>query len=415
MGEKKAVLIGINYPGTKAELKGCINDVKRMHQCLTERYGFDERDITILIDTDPSYTKPTGKNIRRALQNLVRSARPGDILFVHYSGHGTRLPAESGEPDDTGYDECIVPCDMNLITDDDFKELVCQVPDGCRLTMISDSCHSGGLISDTKEQIGESTKANQDDESSSSHFSLTGFMKNHVKNKVRDSLESRGIHVPHHFSRDDEPDYEVVEDDHEERDYVKSRSLPLSSLIDILKQQTGKEDIDVGKIRPTLFDVFGEDASPKVKKFMKVLLEKLKGKGEEGGLMAVVGSLALQFMKQKLDENDEDYAKPALETKVESREEVFAGARKSRLPRNGTLLSGCQTDQTSADASPGGNTREAYGAFSNAIQTVLAETDGEVTNEKLVLTARKLLKKQGFTQRPGLYCSDKYVDAPFIC
>lgn len=113
---KKAVLIGINYPGTKAELKGCINDVNRMHECLIQRFGFEEEDITILIDTDRRCTQPTGKNIRRALQNLVRSAEPGDFLFVHYSGHGTRLPAETGEFDDTGFDECIVPSDMNLIT-----------------------------------------------------------------------------------------------------------------------------------------------------------------------------------------------------------------------------------------------------------------------------------------------------------
>lgn len=113
---KKAVLIGCNYKGTKAELKGCINDVKRMHRCLIDRYGFSNDDISILIDTDNSYTPPTGKNIRRALSNLVQSASSGDILFVHYSGHGTRLPAETGEDDDTGYDECIVPTDMNLIT-----------------------------------------------------------------------------------------------------------------------------------------------------------------------------------------------------------------------------------------------------------------------------------------------------------
>ena len=113
---KKAVLIGINYPGTKAELKGCINDVRRMQRCLIDRYGFSEDDITVLIDTDESYTEPTGKNIRSALTRLVRSAKPGDILFVHYSGHGTRLPAETGEDDDTGFDECIVPSDMNLIT-----------------------------------------------------------------------------------------------------------------------------------------------------------------------------------------------------------------------------------------------------------------------------------------------------------
>ncbi|CAO2826270.1 unnamed protein product [Amaranthus hypochondriacus] len=54
--------------------------------------------------------------IRRALQDLVRSARPDDFLFVHYSGRGTRLPAETGEHDDTGFDECIIPSDMNLIT-----------------------------------------------------------------------------------------------------------------------------------------------------------------------------------------------------------------------------------------------------------------------------------------------------------
>lgn len=113
---KKALLIGCNYPGTKAELRGCINDVWKMHKCLINRFNFLEEDIIVLIDTDPSYTQPTGKNIRSALSRLIRFTKPGDVLFVHYSGHGTRLPAETGEKDDTGYDECIVPTDMNLIT-----------------------------------------------------------------------------------------------------------------------------------------------------------------------------------------------------------------------------------------------------------------------------------------------------------
>jgi len=113
---KKALLIGCNYPGTKAELKGCINDVNRMHRCLLDRFGFHESDITVLVDTDPSGPQPTGANVRGTIKNLIRSSQPGDYLFIHYSGHGTRLPAETGEDDDTGYDECIVPCDMNLIT-----------------------------------------------------------------------------------------------------------------------------------------------------------------------------------------------------------------------------------------------------------------------------------------------------------
>ena len=312
---------------------------------------------------------------------------------------------------------CLMP--MSLCADEDFKDLVCQVPEGCRITIVSDSCHSGGLISGAKEQIGESTQSNSNEgNTGSSQFSFSGFLKNAVRDTVSDAIESRGIHLPHHQTRNHEPNYRVIEDDSYEgdRDYVQSRSLPLSTLIDMLKEKTGKDDIDVGKIRPTLFDVFGEDASPKVKKFMKVILDKLHGgEGGTGDLLAAVGGLAMEFFKQKLDEKDEDYAKPAADIEVQSKEEVYAGATKRSLPRHGILLSGCQTHQTSADASPAGNADEAYGAFSNAIQTILEESNGEISNQEIVSNARKLLKRQGFTQQPGLYCCDDYVDAPFVC
>lgn len=413
---KKAVLIGCNYKGTKAELKGCINDVQRMHRCLIERYGFSDEDINVLIDTDDSYTQPTGRNVRRALSDLIRSGRPGDILFVHYSGHGTRLPAETGEDDDTGYDECIVPTDMNLITDDDFRELVDKVPHGCQITVVSDSCHSGGLIEDAEEQIGESTKRAEEE----GHGSGFGFKK-FLHRQVDDALESRGIHLPSglrpHRRQQEDVDEREVDPGFGDRGYVKSRSLPVSTLIDILKQKTGKDDIDVGKLRPTLFDVFGEDASPKVKKFMKVILNKLQSSngGGGGGFMGMVGSLAQEFLKQKLDD-DEGYAKPAMQTEVGSKEEVYAGvSNKKALPDRSILISGCQTNQTSADASPSGNAAEAYGALSNAIQAIIKETDGSVTNHELVSKAREMLKKQGFTQRPGLYCSDHHAEATFVC
>jgi uncharacterized caspase-like protein len=112
---KRALLVGINYPGTKAELQGCVNDVWNMHRALVGNFGFSEDNIRVLIDTDDRYLQPTGANIRRALTDLISGARPGDILFFHYSGHGTRVPADADENDETGYDECIVPCDMNLI------------------------------------------------------------------------------------------------------------------------------------------------------------------------------------------------------------------------------------------------------------------------------------------------------------
>ncbi|WCJ28600.1 metacaspase 4 [Euphorbia peplus] len=416
---KKAVLIGCNYPGTKAELKGCVNDVRRMYKCLIDQFGFEKDDINVLIDTDDSYTQPTGKNIRKALANLLRSAEPGDFLFVHYSGHGTRLPAETGEDDDTGYDECVVPCDMNLITDDDFREFVDKVPRGCRLTIVSDSCHSGGLIDEAKEQIGESTKRDDEEESSDSGF---GF-KNFLHQKVQDAFESRGVHVPsglrhRHHGEEEDSDKKVIEEDNGEFSHVKNKSLPLSTFIEMLKQKTGKDDIDVGKIRPTLFDAFGDDSSPKVKKFMKVLLNKLQsddGSGGGGGFLGMVGGLAQEFLKHKLEQNDESYVKPAMDTKVDKKQDVYAGASNRSLPDGGILISGCQTDQTSADATPAGNAAAAYGALSNAIQTLIAESDGKISNKELVLGARRLLKKQGFTQRPGLYCCDDHVQASFVC
>lgn len=293
-----------------------------------------------------------------------------------------------------------------------------QVPPGCEITVVSDSCHSGGLIDEAKEQIGESTRRDEEEESGSG-FSFKSFLHK----KVENAFESRGIHIPsglrhHRHSGDEDVEGSEVEADYGEGGYRKNKSLPLSTLIEILKQKTGKDDIDVGKIRPTLFDMFGEDATPKVKKFMKVLLNKLKqGDGESGGggFLGMVGSLAQEFLKHKLEEGDTSYTKPALEAEVGSKKDVYAGGSKRSLPDGGILVSGCQTDQTSADASPPGKASEAYGALSNAIQTIIAESDGAVSNRELVLYARQMLKKQGFTQQPGLYCHDHHVDKPFIC
>ncbi|KAJ1400502.1 Caspase domain [Sesbania bispinosa] len=409
---KKAVLIGCNYPGTKAELRGCINDVWRMHNCLIHRYGFLEEDIIILIDTNNSFTQPTGKNIRSAMSTLVQSAKPGDVLFVHYSGHGTRLPAETQEDDNTGYDECIVPTDMNLITDDDFRGFVETVPRGCSITIVSDSCHSGGLIEAANEQIGDSTK--EGGRNSNSGFKVKHFLQRTVENTIESCDIDVSSELCHHRYKNDIEERHV-ELHHGNYSYVKNRSLPLSALVDILKHKTGKDDIDIGKLRPTLYYIFGEDASPKVKTFMKYVLNKLQHGGKNNGILGLVGTLAQELLKHKLNENDEGYKNHAIEAHTGSEQDAYATSTKRNALDCGILLSGCQTDQTSADASPYGNSDKAYGAFSNAIQTIIEETDGTVTNRDLVLKARKKLQRQGFTQKPGLYCSDDHVDAPFVC
>ena len=64
------------------------------------------------------------------------------------------------------------------------------------------------------------------------------------------------------------------------------------------------------------------------------------------------------------------------------------------------------------EAADGG---KACGAFSSAVQAVLAAHPAPVSNQEVVSRARELLRDQGFEQHPCLYCSDANADAPFLC
>ncbi|VAH08788.1 unnamed protein product [Triticum turgidum subsp. durum] len=301
--------------------------------------------------------------------------------------------------------------------DQDFTELVQKVPDGCLFTIVSDSCHSGGLLDKAKEQIGHSTKQNkaQQGKREERSDSGSGGFRSFLKQTVRDAFESQGVHLPRRGGQqssydDDDAEAEAPSLDSGTDGHVKNRSLPLSTFIEMLKEKTGKEDIEVGSIRMTLFNVFGEDASPKIKKFMKVMLEKLQ-QGQHGGVVGLVGALAQELLRAKLQGKQEEL-KPAMEQEVHGVEEVYAGTA-ARAPHNGVLISGCQTDQTSADATTAKGL--SYGALSNAIQAILAEKDGKVSNKELVLRARGLLSKQGYKQQPGLYCSDRHTETRTPC
>ncbi|XP_076916151.1 metacaspase-9-like [Bidens hawaiensis] len=157
VGSKKlAVLVGCNYANTPNELHGCINDVLAMRKVLIDRFGFEPSSIQLLTDASDSLIMPTGAKIKEALNRMVDEAEPGDVLYFHYSGHGTRIPSNR-RVHPFHQDEAIVPCDFNLITDVDFRNLVNRVPKGATFTILSDSCHSGGLIDKEKEQIGPSS------------------------------------------------------------------------------------------------------------------------------------------------------------------------------------------------------------------------------------------------------------------
>ncbi|KAK8575683.1 hypothetical protein V6N13_033066 [Hibiscus sabdariffa] len=156
-GKKRALLVGCNYSNTKLKLHGCINDVMEMKTLIQTRFGFEDKNIKVL--TDEPYTSPdelpTHVNIMAELRAMVHDAKAGDVLFFHFSGHGTTIPSlEPGNP--YREDEAIVPCDLNLITDMDLRCLIKDLAQGTSFTIVSDSCHSGGLIDKRKEQIGPS-------------------------------------------------------------------------------------------------------------------------------------------------------------------------------------------------------------------------------------------------------------------
>ncbi|KAF9113609.1 Ca(2+)-dependent cysteine protease [Mortierella sp. AM989] len=143
-GRKRALFIGINYFGQKAELRGCINDVKNIKNFVAQNFGFSEENSVTLTDDqqDPSRI-PTRANILSAMEWLVQDAQPND------SGHGGQNSDRDSDEDD-GNDETIYPVDhesAGVIVDDTMhKILVDQLPAGCRLTAIMDCCHSGSAL-----------------------------------------------------------------------------------------------------------------------------------------------------------------------------------------------------------------------------------------------------------------------------
>lgn len=153
VGNKRALLIGINYVGQKGELKACHNDVNNMKQFLMDVHGFQERDMLILVD-DGQHKMPTKKNIETGFRILTSRSKPGDVVFMMFSGkfraaegrcvcafsfwafksdisvvfvegHGGQQPDLDGDEED-GFDETLIPVDFaesGHILDDDILKV----------------------------------------------------------------------------------------------------------------------------------------------------------------------------------------------------------------------------------------------------------------------------------------------------
>lgn len=131
---KKAICFSINdYPGNQNDLHGCNYDSQNWSNLLKEQYGFEINRIT-----DSGATRFA---ITNAMTDLIVNSKSGDVLVFTYSGHGTSIvDKDNDEPDFK--DEAICLYDGFLV-DDEIRNIFNKLPQGVKLTFISDSCFSG--------------------------------------------------------------------------------------------------------------------------------------------------------------------------------------------------------------------------------------------------------------------------------
>ncbi len=144
---KRALLVGIDdYPDTGADLKSCVNDVMGWRTLLIERYGFFRENIRLLVNS-----RATKAEVLKRLRWIKTDTKAGDTLVFVYSGHGTTFTERDGigfldEARDEalrlngeyGKDSLLLDDELFLI----FKDILPEI----NLTIICDSCYSGGML-----------------------------------------------------------------------------------------------------------------------------------------------------------------------------------------------------------------------------------------------------------------------------
>ncbi|RZK21599.1 MAG: caspase family protein [Pedobacter sp.] len=152
---KYAVLVGINdYYSSPTEkspqsLKGCVNDALSMKSLLRNRFGFDQKNINILLNEKASQTP-----LMNTLLEVLAKSKAGDAVFFYFSGHGIYVDnvALINDPVKKGYNQSLVMSDLYaadfncLVKDNTLKKIFNQfVAKKVILTAIFDCCYSGKM------------------------------------------------------------------------------------------------------------------------------------------------------------------------------------------------------------------------------------------------------------------------------
>ncbi|MCP4397677.1 MAG: caspase family protein [bacterium] len=147
---KHALLIGIqdySYHSGFASLRGPENDLRITKQVLRERFGFQEKNFLVLLNEEASHS-----GIEHAFKALIESVRPGDFVYIYYSGHGSQTDDLNDDELD-GRDETWLSYgsrkdesehkDNYDVLDDEIEAwLAVLYEKSHNVVFVSDSCHS---------------------------------------------------------------------------------------------------------------------------------------------------------------------------------------------------------------------------------------------------------------------------------
>ena len=124
-------------------------DVAALKNVLVRKFGFKATDIKTLQTKETT----TRASIEQGFKDLIAKVKPGDIVYLHYSGHGVQVADDNGDEID-GLDETLVPSDYvsrkdgsNNIRDDEIGSFIDQLKakNPASVMFTFDSCFSGTI------------------------------------------------------------------------------------------------------------------------------------------------------------------------------------------------------------------------------------------------------------------------------
>ena len=147
---RRALVIGIGEQKDKnwAKINGD-KDVSYVQQMLSEA-GYN--DVRTLVNS-----QATKSGILAAFKNLTSQCTVGDIIYIHFSGHGQLVTDVNGDEED-GWDEAWIPYDAyknyckedkgeKHLVDDEINVLLTAIKNKIgkqgKLLVVVDACHSG--------------------------------------------------------------------------------------------------------------------------------------------------------------------------------------------------------------------------------------------------------------------------------